>query len=240
VREVGNISHLYRYPVKSMAGVSIDAAMLGWHGVEGDRRIAFRRIEEQGGFPWLTASRVAELVLFRPFGETDGDPLLPSHVRTPDGKDLRLGGDELREVLSRRHGRAVELMRLRQGIFDDAPVSVIASATIREITRSSGRPIEVRRFRPNIVVEGSDAGPFVEDHWVGKRLTFGSVDGPAVGVTHRDLRCVTINLDPETAEAHAEVMRTAVRLNDNFAGIYATVIKTGELQVGQAVLLGED
>jgi MOSC domain-containing protein YiiM len=35
-------------------------------------------------------------------------------------------------------------------------------------------------------------------------------------------------------------MKTAVRLNDNYAGIYATVVKTGELRVGQSVLLGED
>jgi len=66
------------------------------------------------------------------------------------------------------------------------------------------------------------------------------VDGPAVGVTQRDLRCVMINLDPETAEAQPELMKTAVRLNDNYAGIYATVVKTGELRVGQSVLLGED
>jgi uncharacterized protein YcbX len=240
IREIGSISHLFRYPVKSMAGVSVDAATLGWHGVEGDRRLAFRRVEYRGGFPWLQASRVAELILYRPFGEREGDPLLPSHVRTPDGKDLPIDGSELQEVLSRRHGSAVELMWLRQGIFDDAPVSVIAAVTIREVMSGSGRPIDTRRFRPNIVVDLDNGAPFAEDRWVGKRLTFGAWDGPAVGVTQRDLRCVMINLDPETAESHAEVMKTAVRLNDNYAGIYATVVKTGELRVGQSVLLGED
>ena len=240
IREIGRISYLFRYPVKSMAGVSADAATLGWHGVEGDRRLAFRRVEDRSGFPWLTASRVAELVRYRPLGETEGNPLLPSHVRTPDGKELPLAGGELQEMLSRRHGSAVELMRLSQGIFDDASVSVIASATIREITSGSGRPIDARRFRPNIVVEADNDAPFDEDRWVGKRLTFGAVDGPAVGVTQRDKRCVMMNLDPETAESHAEIMKTAVRLNDNYAGIYATVVKTGELRVGQSVLLGED
>ncbi len=238
-REIGRIAHLFRYPVKSMAGVSVDAASLGWHGVEGDRRFAFRRIGDGGGFPWLAASRVPELVIYRPFGETEGSPLLPSHVHTPDGKDLPLAGNELQQVLSRRCGGAVELMRLSRGIFDEASVSVIASATIREIMGRSGQPIDARRFRPNIVVEADAGAPFAEDHWVGKRLTFGGVDGPAVGVTQRDLRCVMINLDPETAESHAEVLKTAVQLNDNYAGIYAHVVQTGELRIGQSVLLGE-
>lgn len=234
-REIGRISRLFRYPVKSMAGVSVDAAALGWHGVEGDRRLAFRRVEERSGFPWLTASRLAELVLYRPLGETDGSP---THVRTPDGKDLPLAGGELQEILSRRFGSAVELMQIRHGIFDDATVSVIADATIREITTGSGRPADARRFRPNIVVESADGTPFTEDGWIGKRLTFGA-DGPAVGVTQRDLRCVMINLDPDTAESHAEVMKTAVRLNDNYAGIYATVVRAGELRVGQTVSISD-
>jgi len=240
INRIGTIRHLFRYPVKSMAGVSLDAAPLGWHGIEGDRRLAFRRVEDRSGFPWLTASRVGELVLYRPFGETDGDSLLPSHVRTPDGKDLPLAGDELREVLSRRYGSAVELMHLKQGIFDDACVSVIMSVTIREILTAASRPTDVRRFRPNIVVDADGGAPFAEDRWLGKRLLFGAEDGPAIGVTQRDKRCVMINLDPETAESHAEVLKAAVRLNDCHAGIYATVVRTGELRVGHSVWLDED
>jgi uncharacterized protein YcbX len=222
-----------------MAGVGVDAATLGWHGLEGDRRLAFRRLDERSDFPWLSASRVADL-LYRPFGETEGNPLFPSHVRTPEGRDLPLAGRELQELLSRRYGRELELMRLRQGVFDEAPVSVMASVTIQEIMSGSGRPFDIRRFRPNIVVEAANGAPFAEDSWVGKRLTFGAVDGPAVGVTQRDKRCVMLNIDPETAESHTDVMKTAVRLNDNNAGIYATVVKTGELRVGQAVLLAGD
>jgi uncharacterized protein YcbX len=222
-----------------MAGVGLDAATLGWHGLEGDRRLAFRRVEDRSGFPWLTASRVPEMILYRPFGETEGDPLLPSHVRSPEGDDLPLAGGDLQEMLSRRYGSAVELMRLGQGIFDDASVSVIASATIGAILAGAGRPIDARPFRPNVVVETDEGEPFAEDRWVGQRLTFGGPDGPAVAVTQRDLRCVMINLDPETAESQPEVMKTAVRLNANYAGIYATVVRTGELRVGQTVWLEE-
>ena len=234
------MSHLFRYPVKSMAGIRLETAALGWHGIEGDRRLAFRRLDDRGGFPWLSASRVAELVAYRPFGETEGQPLLPTHVHMPEGKDVPLDGGELREALSRRYGSAVELMHLSRGIFDDAALSVIATVTLREIMTGSGRPMDIRRFRPNVVVETEDGAPFAEDAWVGQRLTFGGVDGPAAAVTQRDKRCVMINLDPDTGESHPEVMKTAVRLNDNYAGVYATVVKTGELRVGDSLWLGED
>ena len=41
--EIGQIEAIYRYPVKSMRGERVDAATLGWHGIDGDRRLAFRR-----------------------------------------------------------------------------------------------------------------------------------------------------------------------------------------------------
>src|SRR5260370_4442887 len=38
--ELGHISAIFRYPIKSMAGERLDSAKIGWHGIEGDRRLA--------------------------------------------------------------------------------------------------------------------------------------------------------------------------------------------------------
>src|SRR6185312_1671951 len=65
--ELGRISAIFRYPVKSMAGESLDVARLGWHGLEGDRRFAFRRLTDKSEFPWLSASKLPELLLYKPF-----------------------------------------------------------------------------------------------------------------------------------------------------------------------------
>jgi hypothetical protein len=46
-----------------------------------------------------------------------------------------------------------------------------------------------------------------------------------------------INLDPETAEADSSVMKAALRLNANYAGVYATVICSGELRIDQKIYL---
>ena len=77
---------------------------------------------------------------------------------------------------------------------------------------------------------------FHEDAWVGGTLVFGEADArPAVRVTMRDERCVMINLDPDTAERDARPMKTVVRLNQNMAGVYATVVLNGTIRVGDPV-----
>jgi len=224
-----------------MAGELLDVAKLSWHGIEGDRRLAFRRLTDNGGFPWLSASKLPQLLLYKPFG-LDSAGLLPTHVRTPDGNEYELRSNELRDEISNRHGSDVELMNLRHGIFDESPISIITLGTVHSVARESGRGVDLcdlRRFRPNVVIETNIAEPFEEDRWVGRTLMFGEENsGPAVRVTMRDERCVMVNLDPDTAERDSEVMKTVVRLNENYAGVYGTVVTAGELRVGQVVTLG--
>ena len=237
--EVGRISAIFRYPVKSMAGESLAVARLGWHGIEGDRRLAVRRLNDKSEFPWLSASKLPELILYKPFGLNGNAPeLLPTHVRTPDGKEYELRSDELRQEISSRYGSEIELMNLKHGIFDEAYISVISLATVHGIERESGRELDLRRFRPNVVIETNNTEPFTEDQWVGRTLMFGEGDsGAALSVTMRDERCVMVNFDPDTAERDSEVMKTIVRLNDNYAGVYGTVVRAGELRLGQVVSL---
>lgn len=239
MNELGRVCELVRYPIKSMAGTVTESAFLGWHGLSGDRRFAFRRLGDDSGFPWLSASRVAELLLYHPFGldESSGEPL-PTHVRTPAGTHVELGSVELQREVAERFGSSVELMKLKNGIFDDAPVSVISLATIAGIGGETGMVLDRRRFRANIVLETRDREPFHEDAWVGGTLVFGNSEPkPAVSVTVRDLRCMMINLDPDTGTQDARVMKTVVRLNKNTAGVYGTVVQTGTIRVGDPVSL---
>jgi len=243
--ELGRIRAIFRYPVKSMAGELLDVARLSWHGIEGDRRLAFRRLADKSEFPWLTASKLPQLLLYKPFGpDNHSAEVLPTHVRTPEGKEYELRSDELRKEVSSRYGGELELMNLKHGIFDESPISVISLGTVHSIARESGREIDLRRFRPNVVIEtpmaAVGAEPFEENRWVGRTLIFGEgTSAAAVGVTMKDERCVMVNFDPDTAEKDSEVMKTVVRLNENYAGVYGTVVRTGELRVGQVVSLGE-
>ncbi len=241
-KEIGHVRELVRYPVKSMAGTVTESAFLGWHGLDGDRRFAFRRLGDASGFPWLSASRVAELLLYHPDGldESTGEPL-PTHVRTPAGTHLELRSAELQSEIAQRFGSGVELMKLKHGIFDDASVSVISLATIAGIGDEAGLNLDRRRFRANIVLETRDRETFLEDGWVGGTLLFGNSEPrPAVRVTLRDLRCVMLNLDPDTGTQDKRVMKTVVRLNKNNAGVYGTVVQTGTIRAGDPVSLALD
>lgn len=240
--QLGRVRELVRYPVKSMAGVATESAFLGWHGLDGDRRFGFRRLGDDSGFPWLTASRTPELLLFHPFGrdESSGEPL-PTHVRTPAGAEVELRSEALRSEVAERSGLGLELMKIKHGIFDDASVSVISLATMAGIGRQVGVDLDRRRFRANIVLETVDVEPFLEDGWVGGTLLFGDREPrPAVSVTARDLRCVMVNIDPDTGKQDARVMKTVVRLNKNNAGVYGTVVRTGTIRAGDPVSLVMD
>lgn len=234
---VGRVREIVRYPVKSMAGVPTESALLGWHGLDGDRRFAFRRIGDESGFPWLSASRLPELLLYHPLGldESSGEPL-PTHVRTPAGSCVELRSPELSAEVVERCGSDVELMKLKHGVFDEAAVSVISLATIAGIGREAGLDLDARRFRANILVEPERSEPFLEDAWTGRTLVFGEGDAaPAVRVTARDVRCMMINLDPETGKQDARVLKAVVRLNENNAGVYGTVVRSGRVRAGDPV-----
>ncbi len=237
--KIGHVEALFRYPVKSMRGEQLEAARLGWHGIDGDRRLAFRRIDNRSGFPWLSASKLPDLLLFAPLRHEDGaQEDLPTHIRTPDGEKMAVFGEDLATEVGRRYGSRVQMMQLKHGIFDEATVSVIASDTVCEIGRVAGRSLDVRRFRPNVVVRLLRSVPFQEDEWLGGVLSFGEKeDSPAITVTLHDVRCSMVNLDPDSAGSAPEVMKAAVRANNNIAGIYGAVTRIGGLALGQPIFL---
>jgi uncharacterized protein len=239
--EIGHVEAIFRYPVKSMGGERLDVANLGWHGLDGDRRLALRRIDDRSGFPWLSASKLPDLVLFAPQRHEDGaHGDLPTHIRTPEGEEMPVFGEDLAAEVGRRLGAPVQMMQLKHGIFDEATISVIASDTVREIGRLAGRSADVRRFRPNVVVRLLRPVPFQEDEWVGGVLSFGEGDdAPAITVTMRDVRCSMVNLDPDSASPAPEMMKAVVRANQNTAGIYGAVTRIGRLAVGQTIILHE-
>ena len=237
--KIGEVEALFRYPVKSMRGELLDVADLGWHGLDGDRRLAFRRANDRSGFPWLTASKLPELILFSPRrldAAVGGN--LPSHVYTPQGDELPILGEELAAEVGRRHGSPVEMMYLDRGIFDEASISIITSTTVAEAGRLAAQRADVRRFRPNVLITSLRSIPYEEDEWVGGVLSFGERnEGGAVGITNRDERCSMVNFDPDSARPAPELLKAIVRVRDNKVGVYGTITRRGRLAVGQPVFL---
>ncbi len=75
--------------MKSMAGERLDVADMGWHGIDGDRRFCTAPHAGSNALPWLSASTLPELLLFSPLRhEADVEGDLPTHVRTPEDKEM--------------------------------------------------------------------------------------------------------------------------------------------------------
>jgi len=121
--------------------------------------------------------------------------------------------------------------------FDLAPIHVLTTATIDRLRElyPEGR-FEVRRFRPNIVLEtpSSEKG-FVENGWVGKTLALG--DGVRINVTGPCPRCVMTTLPQGDLPKDPGILRTAARYNQVSVGVYGSVVRGGMLRRGDQVLI---
>ena len=237
---VATVAVLYRFPVKSMAGESLEQAALYWHGVEGDRRQVFVKTGDLSTFPWLTARDVPHLVRYAAYLVDPSKPRSSAvRVRTPDGEDVDVESEALRAALERQHGGPVHLMRSSRGAPDAAGISVIGLGTLRALGERIGGPaLDIRRFRQNIYLETEGGEPDVEDRWVGRALVFGDGEETArVRLLRPDHRCMMINLDPDSGVQTPAVLREVARSRENCAGLYASVEALGPIRVGDPVYL---
>ena len=76
---------------------------------------------------------------------------------------------------------------------DGFPLLLIGQASLEELSQRVGRPLEMLRFRPNLVIEGSEA--YAEDGW--KRIRIGEVEFRVVKPCSR---CILTTIDPQTGE----------------------------------------
>jgi uncharacterized protein YcbX len=150
---VGRISEIWRYPVKSMRGERLDRAELRWTGIAGDRQFAFVRGASRARFPWLTGRELSELVRYRAHY---ADPANPREsaigITAPDGQAFDFWDPALARQLGEGAGEPVHPMQLGRGAFDQHPISVITTATLRRLPERAGHEIDPRRFRINIVM----------------------------------------------------------------------------------------
>jgi uncharacterized protein len=229
--QVGVVAALWRYPVKSMAGEALAEASLRWTGIEGDRQYAYLRASDRSRFPWLTGRDMAGLVRYRPRYLDPGDPRRsPVRAVTAAGVEHELG--DLEGPLSAQLGEPVRLVQIGRGCFDSMPVSVVSEATGRAVGAAVGREVDLKRFRPNIVI----AADVPEWDWVGGALVFG--DGPArLRLNARIERCQMITIDPESAAKDPSLLRCVAQDFDNRIGVYGAIEAIGAIAVGDPVWL---
>ena len=285
---VGQVTELWRYPVKSMQGEQVTSLELWSGGVVGDRSFG---LVDAGTGRLLSAKAVPALFDARartvaepgggPGGAIDGavDGAVAGQVviTLPDGREVGSDDPDASAVLSAWLGRDVALRRsggesgdesiefelrldpvdddgelfpwpARAGSFlDSAPVHVLTAASLATMAASAPETAwDVRRFRPNVVVDAGDVDGFVEDGWIGHELVFGAA-GAAVRVGKACGRCAMPNrAQPALAGGPAErpalardigVFRALTAEHGNDLGVYADVLVAGSIAMADEVHL---
>lgn len=221
------VSALWRYPVKSMAGESVEALDIDARGVVGDRELAV--ITEAGaiasGKSTRRFERVDGLIACAAARQSGGEVI----VTLPDGS--RHGAADA-AALSAWLGRPLRYAAEAEvSHFDAAGLHIVSTATVAWLEQASGVACDARRLRPNLVV---DAGPdpHVEERWIGGELSIGAA---RLRVIRGAERCVMTTFAQGTLPASPAVLRAIAGREGTLLGVYAEVVTGGRVRVGDAV-----
>ena len=198
----------------------------------------------------------------------DVENIPPIRITFPDGTQFFSDQSDIDHTLSKVIGREVSLMRASldkpsyeeywpdieglaqrekvtdeamppQTFFDIAVIHILTTSTINRLRElyPEGR-FEVRRFRPNIVVEStSGEKDFIENSWVGKKLMIG--EEILLRVTGPCTRCVMTTLPQGDLPKDIGILHTIAKYNQVYAGVYASVHRGGTIHRGDRVQLEE-
>ena len=249
---------LWRYPVKGLGGESLAQIEVDRvAGVLGDRRFALRHdgsAYDEAAPAWRPKAEFLQLAR---------DPgLAPLHAHyEPEADQLTLIGAfglgpsargcpafaadramleafvASQAVLPRRAGHT--LVQCDGTIFSDTGrpvVSIVSTETVRALAEAAGCPLDIRRFRGNLVIDGGE--PWAEFDWVGRKLWVGSV---LLRPVERIGRCAATSVDPATGKVAPELPRL---LRDRFGhadcGVYAEILTRGRISLGNGLTPASD
>ena len=193
----------------------------------------------------------------------DGSAMPPVRVTLPDGAFAVSSSPDFAPTLSATLGRSVTLLTappqhaqleeywpdmeelanrdvvtdeaMPQGVFFDlAVLHALTTGTLDRLRELNPRSrFEPRRFRPNLIIDTGDRKGFVENDWIGKLIAIGSE--VRIQVTGPCPRCVMTTLPQADLPKDPEILKTAARHNEVRVGVYASVVQTGTIRIGDTL-----
>ena len=280
--DVGTISGIFRYPVKSMLGETLESTELGIDGIPGDRAWGVRD-ELRGDF--FVGKRAGELMSCRAFFESkvdrggtqavpriclpEGDSFLAdspdaaARVGRVVGREVTLWPvvpearqatprdevsllDEMQTLMARVEGEptpdfsapAPELLEVyaRGGPFFDAfPLLLATQRSLDSLAAAApDSKLDVRRFRPNLLIETPQQAAYPEQDWIGRRVQIGEA---VLAIQSTCIRCIMTTHAFDDLPEDPAIMRTIVKEAEGNLGVYATVAEGGAIRAGDSVIL---
>ncbi len=259
---------LFVYPIKSCAGIRVPRLHFTPTGsIAGNREWVI--VDAGGDMIWQGSH--PRLALVRPaiddttlvLGASGVTPLKVSRLHTGNPRDFRIwnhgtnamdtylgfdAGEDAAAFLRQVTGADLRLMRPDANAIsrDSAnPVHLTSTSSLQELNQflavRNVLPMDMIRFRPNIVLGGDDAPlpPFLEEQFSLLRWTS---DGQInqLSVYERCIRCIAPNVNQETAEVIDEYANTVAELSaqrypgePSYFGIYARTLGCTRLAEGE-------
>jgi uncharacterized protein YcbX len=248
-----HLASLYRYPVKGLTPEPLERASLAaggtlpfdraWAIENGPGRFdpaAPRHLPKINFLMLMRDERLATLrTQFDDATETltilrDGKQVARGQLTTPLGRKLveQFIGAYMKAELR----GPPKIVHAPGHSFSDVAakcVHLVNLASVRELERTLGRPVDPLRFRANLYLEGVE--PWAEFGWMGKEITVGDARLAAFA---RTTRCEATNVDPAKGVRDMAIPAHLQRTwsHQDF-GIYAKVVAGGEISVGAPVVV---
>lgn len=172
-------------------------------------------------------------------------PVVPEARQAKPRDDLTLA-DEMRDMMAREQGEPLpdfsnpspELLEVysRNGPFFDAfPLLLLTQRSIDSLAGAApDLQMDVRRFRPNILIETEESGRFPEQDWIGRSVRIGDA---VLSIQSTCIRCVMTTHGFADISKEPRVMRTLIKEAEGNLGVYATVKEPGGVRRDDSVIL---
>ena len=243
-----NIAAIYRYPVKGLTPEPLDRVLLSpGQGLPQDRRFAIAhgstRIDPTAP-TWMPKTNFLMLArnerlarLRTQFDETTGVLTIQRDGKTvANANIIEAAGRTVIEqffaaYMAEESRGAPKLVEAPGHMFSDTAakvVSIIGLESVRDVERVVRAPVDARRFRANLYVEGGRA--WQEFDWPGKEIRIGTT---RLRVTKKIDRCAATNVDPETGQRDLNIPLALQRGFQHIeVGVYAEVLEGGTIALG--------
>jgi hypothetical protein len=246
-----HVAALYRYPVKGLTPEPMQSVVLragetipfdrAWAIENGPGRFDPAAPRHLSKINFLMLTRDERLATLRSALDEatqtltilrDGKQVARGQLTTPLGRQLI---EQFVAAYMKAELRgAPKIVHAEGHSFSDVAakcVHIVNLASVRELERTLGRPVDPLRFRANLHLEGLE--PWAEFGWMHKEITV----GPArLAVFARTQRCEATNVDPASGARDMAIPANLQRTwgHQDF-GIYAKVVTGGEVATGTSV-----
>jgi uncharacterized protein YcbX len=257
------VKELYIYPIKSLAGISIQHAVAEEMGFENDRR--WMLIDESGQF--ITQRKHPILSQFQPeisankieisYQEQKHQFLIEENLNTPISAHVWDDESQVFEVNistsqwfsdclgfecklvkiikigDRKHRNKATNISFNVSLADGYPYLLLGSESLDYLNQKLEEKITIARFRPNIVVSSTNAHE--EDYY-----DFFQIGKAKFKNTKPCGRCIMVNNDPISGVVKKEPLKTlsTYRKVDNAVlfGTNLVCVKNGVIRVGDVFI----